>query len=119
MSGAKRLVALGLLCAAVLPGAWAGAPAGATSERKALRCEPVYMPARTAWVRVVEILGQEGRLSEVRIDGQKAYTFSVRDTTVLTSMDNERIQIDLGGLTWKSDFRGLSRGQGRCELMEP
>lgn len=114
-----RLVALGWVCAAALPAAWAAASAGATPERTALRCEPVYMPARTAWVREVELLGQGGRLSEVRIDGQKVYAFSVRDTTVITAMDNERIQIDFAERSWRSDFRGLSSGQGRCELIAP
>ena len=84
-----------------------------------LRCEPVYMPARQTWAREVALVGREGRLREVRIDGQAVYTFSVRDTTVLTSQDNERIQIDFGARTWRSDFRGLASGEGRCELAEP
>jgi hypothetical protein len=117
-----RGVAMGLACLAAwaLPAAWAGGPpANAQPERRALRCEPVYMPARSTWVREVELVGQEGRLSEVRIDGQKVYAFSVRDTTVLTAMDNERIEIDFGARTWRSDFRGLSSAQGRCELSAP
>ena len=84
-----------------------------------LRCEPVYLPARETWAREVELVGREGQLREVRIDGQAVYTFSVRDTTVLTSQDNERIQIDFGARTWRSDFRGLASGEGRCELAEP
>jgi hypothetical protein len=93
--------------------------AGATPERTLLRCEPVYMPARSTWIREVELLGTDGRLSEVRIDGQAVYTFAVRDATVLTSQDNERIQIDMAERTWRSDFRGLTTGQGRCELVTP
>jgi len=120
MSG-HRGMPLGLVCIAALalPWAWAAKPVAATPERTALRCEPVYMPARSTWVREVELVGNGGRLNEVRIDGQKVYAFSVRDTTVLTSMDNERIEIDFGERTWRSDFRGLSTGQGRCELTAP
>lgn len=92
---------------------------GATPDRTVLRCEAVYMPARSTWVREVELVGKAGILAEVRIDGQAVYTFSLRDTTVLTSQDNERIQIDFGERTWRSDFRGLSSAQGRCELIAP
>lgn len=113
---ALRLIALGLVCVSMLPLAWAAQPTSKTPDRTLLRCEPVYMPARSTWVREVELVGKDGRLSEVRIDGQAVYTFAVRDTTVLTSQDNERIQIDFGEGTWRSDFRGLASGQGRCEL---
>ena len=112
---ALRRIGLGLACAAVLPLAWAAQPKTTTPQRTLLRCEPVYMPTRSTWVREVELVGKGGRLSEVRIDGLAVYTFAVRDTTVLTSQDNERIQIDFGALTWRSDFRGLTSGQGRCE----
>lgn len=116
---ACRLLALGLAGAAVLPAPWAAQPAAATPERTVLRCDVVYLPARSSWVREVELLGRNGRLAEVRIDGQAVYTFAVRDTTVLTSQDNERIQIDFGELGWRSDFRGLASGQGLCDLVEP
>ncbi len=112
---ALRRIGWGLACAAAVPLAWAVPPKATTPKRTLLRCELVYMPARSTWVREVELVGKGGRLSEVRIDGQSVYTFAVRDTTVLTSQDNERIQIDFGALTWRSDFRGLTSGQGRCE----
>ncbi|OAD41363.1 hypothetical protein LPB72_13135 [Hydrogenophaga crassostreae] len=101
--------------------AWGGTAAVAQEKEQVtvLRCEPVYLPARETWAREVELVGREGRLSQVRIDGQAVYTFSVHDTTVLTSQDNERIQIDFAARTWRSDFRGLASGQGRCELAEP
>jgi hypothetical protein len=35
----------------------------------------------------------------------------------VTGLDNERIQIDLVGRLWQSDFRGLASGQGRCETV--
>lgn len=113
---ALRRVGWGLVCAMVLPQVWAAQPKGTTPDRTLLRCEAVYMPARSNWVREVELVGKAGRLSELRIDGQAVYTFAVRDTTVFTSQDNERIQIDFGEGTWRSDFRGLASGQGRCEI---
>lgn len=115
---ALRLIAFGLVCASVLPQAWAAQPKGKTPDRTLLRCEPVYMPARSVWVREVELVGKDGRLSEVKIDGQAVYAFSILDKTVMTSQDNERIQIDFGARTWRSDFRGLASGQGQCETVE-
>lgn len=99
--------------------AWGTSPVAAQEQVTVLRCEPVYMPARETWAREVQLVALDGRLREVRIDGQAVYTFSVRDTTVLTSQDNERIQIDFGERTWRSNFRGQASGQGRCELAEP
>lgn len=112
---ALRLIAGSLVCLwAPLP-LWAAQTSGTLPERMLLRCEAVYMPARSTWVREVELVGNGGRLSEVRIDGQSVHSFSVSDTTVLTSQDNERIQINLGERSWSSDFRGLAKGEGRCE----
>lgn len=88
-------------------------------ERTLLRCEVVYMPARATWVREVALLSKGGRMGEVQIDGQAVYTFTVQDTTVFTSQDNERIQIDLAQRSWRSDLRGQASGQGRCEPVEP
>ncbi|MEX1166631.1 MAG: hypothetical protein WEK74_07145 [Hydrogenophaga sp.] len=113
---ALRLVGLGLVCVVAVPLVWAVQPKAATPDRTLLRCEAVYMPARNTWVREVELVGKAGRLSELRIDGQAVYTFAVRDTTVFTSQDNERIQIDFAEGTWRSDFRGLASGQGPCEI---
>jgi hypothetical protein len=44
-----------------------------------------------------------------------ADTFTVRQTLILTALDNERIQIDTASQTWNSDLRGLASAQGRCE----
>jgi hypothetical protein len=51
----------------------------------------------------------------VVIDGVAVYAFSVRGTLILTSLDNERVQIDTDTQTWTSDFRGLAQSQGHCE----
>ena len=80
-----------------------------------LVCEPVYLPARTTWTRTVTVAYDQRRIREVTIDGQAVYSFAIQETAILTSQDNERIQIDTAALTWSSDFRGLATAQGRCE----
>lgn len=81
------------------------------------RCEVVYQPAREVWVRELTLTHDNRRLTRVAIDGVPVYTFSVYGQWILTSQDNERVQIDVGSRTWQSDFRGLASGQGRCEPM--
>jgi hypothetical protein len=54
----------------------------------------------------------------VRIDGAAVYSFAVDDTVIMTSLDNERIQIDFSERTWRSDFRGMATGQGLCDLVD-
>ncbi len=108
---------LGLLCA--VP-AWAAAPAANRAAPPAtgtvtLVCEAVYLPARTAWTRTVTVTYDERRVRQVAIDGQAVYTFAIQESVILTSQDNERIQIDTAAQTWSSDFRGLATAQGRCE----
>ena len=106
-----RLAALAALLAA-------GASAGAATPDKpqvGLVCEAVYLPARSTWVRRVEIGYDEQRVSAVRIDGVPVYGFSVEGTVILTALDNERIQIDVAAQAWQSDFRGQASSQGRCE----
>lgn len=85
----------------------------------AMLCEAVYMPAQTVWPRTVAIEYDQRRIKAVSIDGVKVYTFAVRDTWILTSMDNERIQINTATLAWTSDFRGLASAQGRCDWVKP
>jgi hypothetical protein len=80
-----------------------------------LVCEAVYLPARTIWVRRVDIDYDDQRVRAVRIDGVPVYSFAIADTVILTSLDNERVQIDTAAQTWTSDFRGLASAQGRCE----
>jgi len=80
-----------------------------------LVCEAAYLPARTVWTRTVAIEYDQQRVRSVLIDGVAVYTFAVRDTVILTSLDNERIQIDTAAQTWTSDFRGVASAHGRCE----
>ena len=105
-----RLAALMLLAACASVGA-------ATPDKPlvGLVCEAVYLPARSTWVRRVEIGYDEQRVSAVRIDGVSVYGFSVEGTVILTALDNERIQIDVAAQAWQSDFRGQASSQGRCE----
>ncbi len=79
------------------------------------RCEVVYQPARQVWVRELTLSHDDKRLTRVAIDGVPVYTFAVYEQWIMTSQDNERVQIDVGSRTWQSDFRGLASGQGRCE----
>jgi hypothetical protein len=90
-----------------------------STGQAALLCEAVYMPAQTVWPRTVTIEYDQRRIKAVSIDGVKVYTFNVRDTWILTSMDNERIQINTATLAWTSDFRGLASAQGRCDWLKP
>ena len=80
-----------------------------------LVCEAVYLPARAVWVRTVDIEYDQKRVLSVAIDGVPVYSFNVRDTLILTALDNERIQIDTATQSWTSDFRGMASSQGRCE----
>jgi hypothetical protein len=85
------------------------------AQEVSLNCEVVYLPARTTWTRLVSIGYDQQRVRTVQIDGVPVYTFTVRDTVILTAVDNERIQIDTASQTWTSDFRGAATSQGRCE----
>jgi hypothetical protein len=79
-----------------------------------LRCEVFYTPARKVWTRELEIEHDAHRILALRIDGLPPYSFSVHGQQVSTALDNEQIQIDLAEGLWRSDFRGLASGEGRC-----
>lgn len=91
------------------------APPPAAETHVDLVCEAVYLPARSSWVRTVRIGFDHRRVRSVAVDGLPVYTFAVQGNTILTALDNERIQLDLAQQTWTSDFRGLATAQGRCE----
>ena len=91
-----------------------GSPGTPKIEQITLLCDATYMPARTNWTRTVVIGIDDQRVRKVSIDGVPVYTFVIADTVILTSIDNERIQIDTATLSWTSDFRGMASGQGRC-----
>lgn len=108
-SACNRVERLGLVLALLLM----AAPALAATAR--YRCEAVYLPARSTWVRSVEIEHDTRRVLALRVDGVPVYSYTVDGTTIRTALDNERITFDTGSLGWQSDFRGLAQGQGRCE----
>ncbi|WP_374409998.1 hypothetical protein [Hydrogenophaga sp.] len=80
-----------------------------------LVCDAIYLPARSSWTRSVRVHYDDRRVRRVEVDGLPVYAFNVQGTTILTALDNERIQIDLAQQTWTSDFRGQASAQGRCE----
>ena len=103
---------------AVLALAWSG-QTHAALETVSLSCAVAYLPARSTWVRQVQIDWDDKALLAVRVDGLTPYSFSIQADGVLTAIDNERIQIDLRQGLWVSDFRGQATGQGRCETDKP
>ncbi|PUE06704.1 hypothetical protein B9Z51_12185 [Limnohabitans sp. T6-5] len=96
--------------------AWA-CQAQAAPQTVTLSCAVAYLPARSTWVREVQIDWDRKTIRNVRIDGLTPYSFSIHPHGVSTAIDNERIQIDLRQAQWTSDFRGLASGQGRCETV--
>lgn len=119
---APRRTALGWLAVGV-SAFWAGPvwaathPVSAEPAATRLVCDVVYLPTRASWVREVVLSHSRQRLTTVAVDGVPVYSFALNGTWVLTSLDNERIQIDLSQPAWTSDFRGLATGQGHCALM--
>ena len=109
-----RRVMLALAVAAL------GAPmtgALAAPSSVVLSCSVAYLPQRSTWVREVRIDWDQKAIRRLRIDGQEPYSFSLVPGGLVTGLDNERIQLDLVGRQWQSDFRGLATGQGRCETV--
>ena len=102
----RSLLLLALAC---------GGQVQAAPQSLTLTCAVAYMPARSTWVREVQLAWEGDTLSVVRIDGLTPHSFSVDADSIATAIDNERIQIDLRRAQWTSDFRGLASGQGRCE----
>ncbi|WP_353396775.1 hypothetical protein [Hydrogenophaga sp. 5NK40-0174] len=109
---------LGLALTLVAPTAWgerrAVNHAPEVVEQIVLACEAVYLPARSVWNRKVLIEHDQHRVRAVFIDGVRVYSFSVHEHLIFTALDNERIEIDLEAMSWKSDFRGMASGWGQC-----
>ena len=91
----------------------------AAAETVSLSCAVAYMPARSTWVRQVEIDWDGQSVVALRVDGLTPHSFAIEADGLLTAIDNERIQIDLRQALWTSDFRGAATGQGRCETVRP
>lgn len=90
-------------------------PAWAVTSTQSWVCDVAYLPSRANWLRTVTVDHDDKRVRSVAIDGVAVHSFAVSGTVILTSQDNERIQLDADRLAWSSDFRGLATGQGRCQ----
>ena len=85
-----------------------------------LVCQVFYQPARSIWVRKVQLDMLDDRVQALQVDGLKPYSFTAYpEGLVLTAIDNERIAIDLKQASWSSDFRDHASGQGQCEVVRP
>lgn len=83
-------------------------------------CLVFYLPARSMWVRQVQLDVRDDVVQALHIDGLKPYSFSAYpEGLLLTGIDNERIAIDLKQAKWSSDFRDHATGQGQCEAQQP
>ncbi len=107
----------GLIGALLLAGVWAAAQ-GTEGQRVRYRCEAVYLPARSTWVRELDLLHDGRTLRAVWIDGAPVHRFAVSGTTLRTALDNERIVFDTASLAWQSDLRGVASAHGRCERVD-
>lgn len=113
--------ALALVPAAVLSPVLAAALAvdgGSEEANRALaavyHCEVIYLPSRSTWIREVRLGVDPGQRLRIAIDRVTPHAVDVDGAVLHTAIDNERIVIDVGQQTWRSDFRGLASGYGRC-----
>ena len=109
-----------LFVCAVLPAAAADSiptPSSSPVSNGVVRwtCNAFYLPARSIWQRTVDVEFDKGGVRGVQIDGVAVYAFNIQGTTLLTSVDSERIQFDATAQTWTSDLRGIVSSKGRCE----
>lgn len=111
--------ALAVACVLLAAAAAHAVAPGKGANSVTLVCEAVYLPVRSPWTRTVDIAYDQQRVRSVQIDGVAVHTFAIAGTLILTSQDNERIQIDTAAQTWRSDFRGMATAQGRCERLTP
>jgi len=86
-----------------------------TQQHAVYLCEVSYSPARSNWVRELRVDFDTEGILRIEIDRVVPYGFDVAGALLFTSIDNERIVVDLEQRTWRSDFRGLSSGRGRCD----
>ncbi len=108
-----RFIAAGLIAPMAL-----ASSAAASAEIWRLQCAVAYLPARSTWVRTLELTRQAQQVQSLKIDGVVPYAFVMDGARLITAIDNERIQIDLAHQLWQSDYRGHASGQGRCDTLE-
>jgi hypothetical protein len=92
------------------------APAKAQAKVKTLvfSCRVLYSPARSIWVRELEVDYNKKAFTALRIDGIPVYGFSAEGAQISTHLDNERIYLDLNAPSWRSEFREAAQGEGAC-----
>lgn len=92
------------------------ATATAATTIKRWTCNAFYLPARNIWQRTIAIEYEGDVVRSVQIDALAVYTFTFEGSSLLTSVDGERIQFDVAEMTWTSDLRSLASSTGRCTL---
>jgi hypothetical protein len=118
----RSLLPFRLAAASIALGVLAGVSAQTPAQPKpaqkfktlSFTCRVLYEPARTIWVRELEIDYDRKAFQVLRIDGVKVHGFAVDGTSIITHLDNERIYLDLSVPQWKSEFREAAQGQGVC-----
>jgi hypothetical protein len=79
-------------------------------------CQVFYTPSRTIQQRTWAFEHDGAQLQKVWIDGVATHAFSLTEAGVMTSQDNERIELIFlpGAARWLSDFKGHAQGEGDC-----
>ncbi len=79
-------------------------------------CRVQYQKDGELWHRAVALEYDQKKLISVKIDGQPVHRFNLVRTTIVTSIDSERIRFEFekNKTTWRSNFRDKDLGTGVC-----
>ena len=90
------------------------------AEVVSLDCRVQYQKDGELWHRAVALDYDQKKLISVKIDGQPVYTFNRVGTTIVTSVDSERVRLEFekNKTTWRSSFRDKDFGTGVCARMK-
>jgi hypothetical protein len=100
--------------------AWAQLPAQPSQKAHgklqtlSYTCRVMYEPAKSLWVRELQIDHDRKGFVALRIDGVPVHGFAAEGAAIQTHLDNERIALDLTQATWRSELRDQASGQGPC-----
>jgi hypothetical protein len=89
-------------------------PASKAQAKPQASCRVLYSPARSIWVRELEVDYDKNAFTALRIDGVPVHGFSAEGAQISTHLDNERIYLDLSAPSWRSEFREAAQGEGTC-----
>ena len=86
------------------------------AEVISLDCRVQYQKEGELWHRAVALEYDQKKLISIKIDDQPVYTFNLVRTTIVTSVDSERIRLEFEKhkTTWRSSLRDISFGSGAC-----